>query len=119
MKKLSLASAAILISATAAFAQTNVIEERRAPGPAESVGSAVGGVVDTAIAVPGAVISAVTGAPARRSVRIERQIVVGEPLPTEVEVTVVPDHRDYAYAYVNERRVIVEPRTRRIVKIID
>lgn len=120
MKKLTtLTTAAVLLSTMVAMAQTTVIEERRAPAPGETVGSAVGGVVDSAISVPGAVINFVTGAPTRRSVRVEREIVVGEPLPTEVEVTVIPEHRDYAYAYVNERRVIVEPRTRRIVRIID
>jgi hypothetical protein len=31
----------------------------------------------------------------------------------------VPSHAEYNYAVVNERRVIVEPRTRRVVKIID
>jgi hypothetical protein len=112
----AVATTAFVLFAGSALAQTTVIEERRGPG--ESVGSAVGGVVDSAVAVPGAVINWVTGQP-RRSVRYERQVVVGEPLAREVEVTVVPDHDDYAYAVVNDRRVIVEPRTRRIVRIID
>lgn len=117
MKKTFLTAATLaMLASTAAFAQTTVIEERRDPGA--SVGSAVGGVVDSAVSVPGAVINWVTGQPGR-SVRVERRVIVGEPLPEEVEVTVVPDHRDYAYAVVNERRVIVEPRTRRVVRIID
>jgi hypothetical protein len=36
-----------------------------------------------------------------------------------VHVYEIPRHRDYAYAYVNERRVIVEPRTRKVVRVIE
>jgi hypothetical protein len=77
--------------------------------------AAVGGTIDNAMAVPGAVLTWVTGQRGR-SVRIEREIVVGEPLPSEVELTVVPDNRDYAYAVVNERRVIVEPKSHPITR---
>ena len=45
--------------------------------------------------------------------------MVGEPLPATVELRPVPSHAEYRYAVVNERRVIVEPRTRKVVKIID
>ena len=46
--------------------------------------------------------------------------MVGEPLPPTVELRTVPSHSEYnSYAVVNDRRVIVEPRTRKIVKIID
>ena len=38
---------------------------------------------------------------------------------TTVVLRPVPSHTEYHYAVVNERRVIVEPRTRRVVKIID
>jgi hypothetical protein len=31
----------------------------------------------------------------------------------------VPSHTKYRYAVVNDRRVIVEPRTRKVIKIID
>ena len=31
----------------------------------------------------------------------------------------VPSHTEYRYAVVNDRRVIVEPRTRKIIRIID
>ena len=46
-------------------------------------------------------------------------LVVGEPLPPTVELRTVPQHAEYNYAVVNDRRVIVEPRTRRVVRIID
>jgi hypothetical protein len=45
--------------------------------------------------------------------------VVGRPLPRTVEVVPVPRHREYSYAVVNDRRVIIEPRTRRVVRIVD
>ena len=47
------------------------------------------------------------------------EVVVGEPLPPTVELRTVPQHTEYRYAVVNDRRVIVEPRTRKVVKIID
>jgi hypothetical protein len=53
------------------------------------------------------------------SVRIQEEVVVGRPLPPTVEVRTIPDHRDYGFAVVNERRVIVEPRTRRVIRVIE
>ena len=50
---------------------------------------------------------------------VRERVVVGEPLPATVELRTVPSHTEYRYAVVNDRRVIVEPRTRRVVKIID
>ena len=51
----------------------------------------------------------VTGHPQRYEV-VEEEVVVGRPLPRTVRVYEIPQHRDYSYAYVNDRRVIVEPR---------
>jgi hypothetical protein len=53
------------------------------------------------------------------SVRIEEELVVGRPLPPTVVLRTIPDYSDYSYAVVNERRVIVEPRTRRVIRVID
>ena len=53
------------------------------------------------------------------SVVIHERVVVGEPLPPTVVLRPVPNYTEYRYAVVNDRRVIVEPRTRRVVKIID
>jgi hypothetical protein len=50
---------------------------------------------------------------------VEDRVVVGEPLPPTVVLRPVPNYTEYRYAVVNDRRVIVEPRTRRVVKIID
>lgn len=56
--------------------------------------------------------------PAQRVV-IQERIVVGEPLPQTVVVQQIPEDRNYAYAVVNEQRVIVEPSSRRVVQVID
>jgi len=74
--------------------------------------------VGTAVEVPDAVITAI---PAERgpSVVVREHVVVGEPLPSTVELLTVPSHTEYRYAIVNDRRVIVEPRTRKVIKIID
>ena len=53
------------------------------------------------------------------SVMIEAPVVVGEPLPAVVEVRPVPGYVDYRYAVVNNHRVIVDPRTRRVIRVIE
>ena len=95
--------AASLLTSGAALAQT-------------TVQGTVG--VGTAVEVPDAVITAI---PAERvpSVTVRERVVVGEPLPPTVELRAVPSHTEYRYAVVNDRRVIVEPRTRKVIRIID
>jgi len=90
-------------------------EGYRAGGP---VGGLIGGTVGAAVELPGDVLGFVTGHP-RHYDRVERRIVVGEPLPREVHVYMIPSYREYVYAYVNDERVIVDPRTRRVVRIIE
>jgi|SRR5215475_13490765 len=87
----------------------------RAGGP---VGAVVGGAVGTAVELPGDVLGFVTGHP-RRYDRVREEIVVGQPLPSAVRVYSIPRYRDYAYAYVNDERVIIEPRTRRVIRVVD
>lgn len=84
------------------------------------VGGIAGGVVGTAIAPPPAPVrSYIVEQPVSSSVRVEERIVVGQPLPEVVEIVRVPSDERYAYAVVNDRRVIVEPRTRRVIEVID
>jgi hypothetical protein len=86
------------------------------------VGAAVGGTVGAAVGagleIPNAVIMSVQGERAP-SVTVRERVVVGEPLPASVELRPVPSYTEYRYAVVNDRRVIVEPRTRKVIKIID
>jgi len=90
-------------------------EGYRAGGP---VGGVIGGTVGAAVEFPGDVLGFVTGHP-RRYQRVDEDIVVGRPLPRTVTVYEIPRHGEYVYAYVNERRVLVDPRTRRIVRIVE
>ena len=117
--------AATLLASGAAFAQSTTVEGAangaRAGGEiagpvGEIVGGTVGAAVGAGLEIPNAVI---TGLPRDRSVVVRERVVVGEPLPPTVELRTVPQHAEYNYAVVNDRRVIVEPRTRRVVRIID
>jgi len=119
--------AATLLSSGAAFAQSTTVEGAangaRAGGDVGGpIGAMVGGTVGAAVGagleIPNAVITSVEGERAP-SVVVHERVVVGEPLPPEVELRPVPRYAEYSYAVVNDRRVIVDPRTRRIVKIIE
>jgi hypothetical protein len=103
------------LAAAQSPAQEGYREGYRAGGP---VGGVVGGTVGAAVEFPGDVLGFVTGHP-RRYDRVREEIVVGEPLPRTVHVYTIPRHRDYAYAYVNDRRVIVNPGTRRVVRVVE
>lgn len=114
-----------LLTSGAAFAQSTTAQGAAdgaaaggsVAGPVGAiVGGTVGAAVGAAVEIPNAVI---TGLPRDRSVVVQERVVVGEPLPPTVELRMVPQHTEYRYAVVNDRRVIVEPRTRRVVRIID
>jgi len=118
---------ASLVAPSAAFAQSTTAEGAangaRAGGDiAGPIGAMVGGTVGAAVGagleIPNAVITSVEAERAP-SVVVRQRVVVGEPLPPQVQLRPVPRYTEYRYAVVNDRRVIVEPRTRRVVKIID
>jgi len=77
----------------------------------------MGAAVGAAVEIPNAVITAIPRN--EPSVVVRERVVVGEPLPPTVELRTVPSHTEYRYAVVNDRRVIVEPRTRKIIRILD
>ncbi len=105
-------------STTAAGAANGARTGGEVAGPVgEIVGGTVGAAVGAGLEIPNAVFSSIPrGEP---SVVVRERVVVGEPLPPTVELRTVPSHTEYRYAVVNDRRVIVEPRTRRVIKIID
>lgn len=119
--------AALALSPAAAFAQASTAGG--AVGGAV-VGGVVGGPVGAAV---GAGVGATVGLAAEPpapvvtyveredipSVAVQEQIVVGEPLPATVELHTIPKYEHYRYAVVNHKRVIVEPRTRKVVKVIE
>src|SRR3977135_3198399 len=112
-------STAFAQSTTATGAATGARGGGEVGGPiGEVVGGTVGAAVGLGLEIPNAVITSVQGERAP-SVRVRERVVVGEPLPETVEMRPVPNYTEYRYAVVNDRRVIVEPRTRKIIKIID
>ena len=86
------------------------------------VGAVVGGTVGAAVgaaAEPPAEVRTYVTRESVPSVRVQEKIVVGEPLPSTVVLHPVPNHADYSFAVVNDRRVIVEPKTRKIIQVIE
>jgi hypothetical protein len=83
-----------------------------------AVGTVVGGPIG---AVVGAGVGAIVGSslPGQPSVVYDRPVVVGEALPDTITVYPVPRYNDYDYAIVNNHRVIIDPRTRRVVRVIE
>lgn len=122
----SLIAVSLLASGTA-FAQsttaTGAVNGARTGGEVagpvgEIVGGTVGAAVGAAVEIPNAVITSIQGERVP-SVTVQERVVVGEPLPPAVELRPVPRYTEYRYAVVNDRRVIVDPRTRRVIRIID
>ena len=113
------AAAALSLWSGAAAAQSPAEQGFRQGGRAAGApGAIVGGAVGEAVELPGDILGFVTGHP-RHYDRVREDIVVGQPLPRRVHVYEIPRHRDYEYAYVNDRRVIVEPRTRKVVRVVE
>lgn len=105
MRKIMLATAAALLTASsAAFAQSTVIVTDPAP-----TGS---------IVLPGEVRTYVMEQQTP-SVVYDGDVVVGTTLPDTVEVHTVPNMDGYAYTVVNDRRVIVEPQTHRVIQVLE
>jgi uncharacterized protein DUF1236 len=125
--RLLAATAVLALSPAVAFAQASTVGG--AVGGAV-VGGAVGGPVG---AVVGAGVGGTVGAAAEPprevvtyvqreeipSVAMQERVVVGQPLPATVELRTVPKYQQYSYAVVNNQRVIVEPRSRKVIKVIE
>ncbi len=123
------ATAATLMSGVA-FAQSSTVNG--AAGGAVTgaivggpVGAAVGGVAGAVVGTaidppPRKVITYVQQAPAPTTrVVVKERVVVGQPLPQTVVVTPVPEDPTYAYAIVNDERVIVEPSSRKVIQVLN
>ncbi|MBX4928450.1 hypothetical protein ABID08_001571 [Rhizobium binae] len=104
MRKTMLATAAMLTICSAAFAQSTVIVSD--PAPAGSV------------VLPGEVRTYVMEQNTP-SVVYDGEITVGATLPDTVEVHTVPNVDGYGYTVINERRVIVEPETHRVIQVLE
>jgi uncharacterized protein DUF1236 len=112
-------SAALAQSTTATGAVNGARTGGEVAGPVgEIVGGTVGAALGAAVEIPHAVITSVEAERAP-SVAVQERVVVGEPLPAAVEVRPVPGYTEYRYAIVNNERVIVDPRTRRVIRIVN
>lgn len=112
------ASVALAQQGTVTGAGTGAVTGAIIGGP---VGAAVGGVIGaiagTAIAPPPAEVRAYVVREKRPSVVYQGEVVVGRPIQENVVLYPVPDAPIYSYAYVNNRYVIVDPKTRIIVGV--
>lgn len=130
MKKYILAStlalSALLLPANG-YAQEGAV-----PGAigGAAVGAAVGGPVGAAVGgIAGAAAGAIATPPDEvrtyvlredaPSVHVEHEVVVGSELPDAVVLYPVPKYEAYSYAVVNDRRVIVEARTRKVIQVVE
>lgn len=106
MRKTMLATAAFMLTvSSAAFAQSTVVITDPAP-------------TGSTVVLPGEVRTYVMEQSVP-SVVYDGDIAVGSTLPDTVEVHTVPDVDGYAYTVINDRRVIVEPRTHRIIQVLE
>ena len=52
-------------------------------------------------------------------ISIDAGIAIGSPLPDNVTVMAVPDYDDYGYVVVNKKRVLVEKKSRKVIKVYE
>jgi hypothetical protein len=52
------------------------------------------------------------------SVTFGGDLAVGTALPETVEIHTIPDQPEYGYVIVNDKRVLVNPKTRTVVEIV-
>ena len=128
----------LIVSAVAAFgllAGSALAQSSTVTGAAggAATGAVVGGPVGAAVGgVAGAIAGTAIDPPPQKVITyvqeqplpptetvVQDQIVVGRTLPETVVITPVPDNPTYGYAVVNHERVIVQPKTRKIVRIVE
>ena len=101
--------AAGAMAPTAAMAQSAVVVG----------GGGGGGTVGVAVEAPPPPVVTYVEREDIPSVTVEEHVVVGQPLPAAVELHTIPKYKKYSYAIVNDQRVIVDPGTRKVIKIIE
>jgi hypothetical protein len=52
-------------------------------------------------------------------IAVDGDIVVGTPLPDTVQIIEVPNYDSYGYVVVNKRRVLVDRKSHKVVKIYE
>lgn len=126
-----IAAAAALSAGTFAYAGDNDGKVTGLVGGAATgavVGGPVGAVIGGAVGLtlgaaidppPDRVVTYVEDQPVEHNVIVKERIRVGHVLPQRVVLTPVPDDTRYAYAVVNKHRVIVNPKNRVVVRVMD
>jgi len=71
------------------------------------------------VVIPDTVTTYVDQQPMDDTTVIEGDVAVGTALPETVVIRKIPDNDDFDYAVVNKKRVIVEPATRKVIKVIE
>lgn len=130
MNKFIVLGASVAMFATGAMAQESTVNG--AVGGAVTgaivggpIGAAVGGIVGAAAGTaidppPERVVTYVREQPIpAQPVMVQQEISVGQPLPQTVVLTPIPESPSYSYAYVNERRVIVDPQNYTVIQVLD
>jgi hypothetical protein len=122
----------------AGFIPASALAQQPAPGATTATGAVGGAAVGAVVGGPvGAVVGGIVGAsmgaaaeppaevrtyvmaePAPTG-RVTAEVIEGQPLAANIEVRPVPKYPQYAYAVVNNKRVIVEPKTRQVLKIYE
>ncbi|MDL2406891.1 DUF1236 domain-containing protein [Rhizobium calliandrae] len=129
-KVLGIAAISLVLASGSAFAQSSTVTG--AAGGA-ATGAVVGGPVGAAIGgVAGAIVGTAIDPPPQRvvtyveeqpipddSVVVREKVVVGRPLPERVVIRQIPENPKYAYAVVNHQRVIVEPQSRKVIRVLE
>lgn len=114
MKKLLLISAAAVLVSTSAFAQTTVVT---------TTGTGHAGAVQIEPEYRTKIRSYVTEHKIR-PVETREKIVVGSPVPRDVELEAVPTEwgpslTKYRYVYSGERVMLVDPETRAVIQEVE
>lgn len=112
--------AALAQSGTVSGAAGGAVTGAIVGGP---VGAAVGGIagaaLGTILAPPSNDVQKVVVAQPGQSVAIDGTVAAGEPLPDVVMIQPVPGYDTYSYAVVNQHHVIVDPKTRTVIQVLD
>jgi hypothetical protein len=117
---LTFPAAAVAQSGTAAGIAGGAATGAVLGGPVGAVvGGAAGAVIGTTVSPPPAPVRTYVVQNPRTSVTYEGEVVVGKPIPQTVTLYPVPDYEVYEYAVVNGRTVIVDPKTRVIVDVVE
>lgn len=137
MIKHTLAAIVLTLAVSPAFAQTN---SGAAAGAATGavggaiVGGPVGAVVGAGVgAVAGGALGSISSQDRvyvrqyvtknrKQSARVQGDVIVGATLPQQIEFYPVegnPAFQNYRYTWVNDRAVLVDPSSRRVVYVVE